>query len=148
MRGMIGGFLAALLVVAVVVTLPPRTEVSTRALPDRGAAQLLEAIRVVETGGSGDANILQITPIMVDECNRIAGRERFVLDDRLSVEKSEEMFWVYSDYWAARTHDYTLEGIARRWNGGPTGHRKPETERYWHRVRSLLPQIRGVWSGN
>lgn len=121
---------------------------------------LLEAIKQVESSGRPDAvgtdselGILQITPIMVAEVNRILDlrglqREHFTLDDRLSVRDSEAMFWIYTDFWCDQTHDYSLEGIARRWNGGPEGHRKPSTEAYWRRVSAQMPEVGGTSSGN
>ena len=32
----------------------------------------------------------------------------------------------------------TTEQLARRWNGGPTGDRKPVTEAYWVKVHAQL----------
>lgn len=99
-----------------------------------GIERVESNFRVDARGSPNDVGILQITPIMVAECNRIVGESRFKLSDRLDKEKSEQMFWAYSAYWAERSKDWTFEGIARRWNGGPDGHRKPATRKYWDRV--------------
>lgn len=42
---------------------------------------------------------LQITPIYVAEVNRILGEDIYTLDDRLSREKSIEMFNIIQDYY-------------------------------------------------
>lgn len=119
-----------------------------------GAEQppLIEAIIAVESGGvapsypgpHGEVGILQITPIMVEEVNRILSLKgesvRFSLDDRMDDDKSIEMFKVYSYFWCDRTGDTSSEGIARRWNGGPDGHLEPGTLPYWRRVEAEILQ--------
>lgn len=113
---------------------------------------LVLAIIEVESGGrlhakgsKGELGVLQIRPIMVREANRILGKEQYQLEDRLSLDKSIEMFHVYSDYWCSKTGDYSEEGIARRWNGGPKGHRKQATEGYWQKVKEAMPHDGGSW---
>ena len=63
---------------------------------------VMEAIIQVESEGneravSGNSvGVMQITPILVKECNQILkakkSEKRFTMDDRYSVEKSKEMF--------------------------------------------------------
>ena len=106
-------------------------------------ADLLLAMEWVESrcdttaiGDNGQAiGVLQIHPVMVDECNRILGREEFHLDDRWSRQKSRRMFQVYTAHYSTGESD---EVIARRWNGGPTGDNKDATEEYWQKVKKCL----------
>lgn len=103
---------------------------------------LLPAIEQVESGGRADAvgdggkavGILQIHPIMVEDCNRIVGEKRFTLADRLDPAKSREMFRVYSDHYAKGD----VEKAARNWNGGPNGHKKSATLAYWSKVKAAM----------
>lgn len=108
---------------------------------------LLRAIEQVESGGNaciGDngqaVGILQIHPVMVEDCNRILGEEKFTLDDRFDAVKSREMFRVYAEHYSKGTSD---EVIARRWNGGPKGDTNPNTVPYWEKVREELDRISG-----
>ena len=103
---------------------------------------LLPAIEQVESGGKSDAvgdggkavGILQIHPIMVEDCNRIVGEKRFTLADRLDPAKSREMFRIYSDHYAKGN----TEKAARNWNGGPNGHKKSATLAYWSKVKAAM----------
>lgn len=49
-------------------------------------------------GKRDDVGILQITPIYVDEINRIQSRTRFTLEDRYDIEKSLDMFGIMNYY--------------------------------------------------
>lgn len=120
---------------------------------ERSLARLWPAIMVVESGGDlnavgrdGELGPLQIRPIMVREVNRIARQTHpslgatvpFSNEDRTDLASSILMFEIYSRYWCMRTDDYSAEGIARRWNGGPTGHLKDATLPYWKKVKAQL----------
>ena len=48
--------------------------------------------------GQGSVGILQIRQIYVNEVNRILGKDKYTLDDALSVEKSLEMFETLQGY--------------------------------------------------
>jgi hypothetical protein len=106
-------------------------------------ARLLPAIEHVESSGRADAvgdggkavGILQIHPIMVADCNRIVGEERWTLDDRKCPDESRAMFRTYSDHYSAGKSD---EHVARAWNGGPKGPQKTATEAYWKRVHKAM----------
>ena len=106
-------------------------------------ARLLPAIEHVESSGRADAvgdggkavGILQIHPVMVADCNRIVGEDRWTLDDRKDAVKSRAMFRTYSDHYSKDASD---EVIARRWNSGPRGDRKKATEGYWNKVRKHM----------
>jgi len=87
----------------------------------------------------GSAGILQIKPVMVKEVNRICKikniDKRFTLKDRFDVEKSIEMFWVYQDFY---NKNASYEKMARDWNGGPNGHKKNKTKKYWKKVNKVF----------
>jgi hypothetical protein len=113
-------------------------------LEEMNAPPLWEAIVMVESGGDlnavgqdGELGPMQIRPIMVEEVNRVSGK-RFTLEDRTSMQESIRMFETYTTYWNAVTKDNSLEGAARRWNGGPLGHRKDSTLPYWEKVKAQL----------
>jgi soluble lytic murein transglycosylase-like protein len=101
------------------------------------------AIEQVESGGDANAvgdnglavGILQIHPTMVEDVNRILGDTVFTLADRLDVERSREMFAVYSNHY---TPCGDAEKVARRWNGGPRGDKKRATVKYWRKVSKAL----------
>ena len=82
---------------------------------------------------------LQIRPVMVEEVNRILeikkSSKKYSLEDRWDLEKSVEMFNVYKDFYSKKS---SKEKIARRWNGGPSGHNKPSTVKYWNKVNKIL----------
>jgi hypothetical protein len=102
--------------------------------------KLISAMIMVESGGNPNAfnikenaaGVLQIRPIMVAELNRL-GIE-FSLDDRYSRTKSVEAF----EKWVKLKNYTNPEVIARKWNGGPSGHLKPTTFNYWIKVSNLM----------
>lgn len=64
-------------------------------------------------GAGGDVGILQITPIMVAEANRLGGS--FTLEDRHSPKKSREIFDIVQNHHNPR-HDFSR--ACRIWNPG------------------------------
>jgi hypothetical protein len=104
--------------------------------------KLIPALIAVESAGKSDAigdggkavGCLQIWPIMVEDVNRIAGTS-YTLADRKDRQKSIQMARIYLSHYAA---GMTTEQAARCWNGGPTGHRKPQTITYWNKVKKEL----------
>lgn len=91
----------------------------------------------------GSIGIIQIKPVMVKEVNRICKikgiDKRFTLADRRNPNKSEEMFWIYQEFYNPEIDKDSLskedmEIMARKWNGGPEGHRKKSTRKYWKKV--------------
>ena len=56
-------------------------------------------------GSKDDTGVLQITPILLKDCNRILKTERFTLEDRLDSLKSVEMFNIIQDHYNPQ-HDY------------------------------------------
>lgn len=112
--------------------------------PDTRTA-LWEAICEVESNSNpsafnatdpgGARGIAQITPVMVEDVNRILGQDRFTLEDCFSVIRSRQMFDIYVENYFPNGTD---EEIARGWNGGPKGPIKKSTLEYWHKVKSVL----------
>jgi hypothetical protein len=117
---------------------------------EKDVTPVRSAIEHVESRGRATAHnkeedalgILQIRPIMVREVNRIVGRERFTNEDRRDIKKSREMFLIFTRHWANRYKDWSDEGIARRWNGGPSGHKRAATAGYWRKVQAAIHQKR------
>jgi hypothetical protein len=123
---------------------------------------LINALIAVESGGKDDAvgdggkavGCLQIHEILVQDVNRIDGREksaaRYLPKDRLSRRLSIVMCRIYLAHYAHPKRlgrEPALEDMARIWNGGPDGWREPETEKYWAKVRAALKVQPGmdVW---
>lgn len=87
---------------------------------------VMDAIIQVESEGNARAvsgnsvGAMQITPILVKECNDILKRrksdKRFTMDDRYSVEKSKEMFLLIQ---SQHNKANNVEKAIRTWNGGP-----------------------------
>lgn len=65
-------------------------------------------------GGKDDVGVLQITPILLQDCNRILKYEAFTLEDRLDSLRSVEMFNIIQDHYNPQ-HDYHL--ALKIWNG-------------------------------
>lgn len=65
-------------------------------------------------GSKDDMGVLQITPILLHDCNRILKYEAFTLEDRLDSLKSVEMFNIIQDHYNPQ-HDYHL--ALKIWNG-------------------------------
>jgi hypothetical protein len=84
----------------------------------------------------GSAGPLQIKAVLVKDVNRILARRgdtlRFNMKDRFDREKAIQMFWIYQSFYGNENDTY--ETMARRWNGGPNGHRKKATIKYWKKV--------------
>ena len=86
---------------------------------------VMDAIIQVESEGnpravSGNSvGVMQITPVLVKECNNILQKQksnkRYTLDDRYSVEKSKEMFLLIQKYFNPENN---VEKAIRSWNGG------------------------------
>lgn len=66
-------------------------------------------------GSKDDVGVLQITPILVEDCNRILKCETFTLEDRLDSLKSVEMFNIIQDHYNPQ-HDY--HWALKLWNSG------------------------------
>ena len=66
-------------------------------------------------GSKNDVGVLQITPILVEDCNRIVGYDKYFLADRLDSLKSVEMFNVIQTHYnPQRDYHWAL----KLWNSG------------------------------
>ena len=107
---------------------------------------LMDAITQVESEGNSRAvsgnqcGAMQITPILVEDCNAIlkkrGEKKRFTLNDRFSVKKSREMFVLIMSHYNP-TND--VEKAIRIWNGG-VNYTNKGTQRYYKKVMALYKQ--------
>ncbi len=105
---------------------------------------VIEAIIQVESGGNAKAisgnsvGAMQITPILVKECNQILekqkSKKRYSMEDRYSVAKSKEMFLLIQSF---HNPENSIEKAIRAWNGGPN-YSVRATNRYFKKVMKLL----------
>lgn len=105
---------------------------------------VMEAIIQVESSGNPNARsgsscgAMQITPILVKECNQILKRKkskkRFTLRDRFSVAKSKEMFLLIQSYFNPGNN---IEKAIRSWNGG-MNYSVKRTQRYFDKVMRAM----------
>ena len=77
---------------------------------------------------------LQISPVLVKDCNRILGqkgsKKRYTLNDRYNKQKSIEMFITIQSFYNPRN---SIERAIRLWNGGPNYSVK-RTQGYYNKV--------------
>ena len=80
-----------------------------------------EALILVESegkctarGSKDDVGVLQITPILVKDVNRIVGHNKYSLDDRLDRNKSIEMFNIIQEHY---NPDKDFHLALKIWNG-------------------------------
>jgi len=107
---------------------------------------VIDAIIEVESEGKADAvdksgkscGIMQITPILVKECNRILElkkrSKRYTMQDRFSVKKSKEMFLLFQSFYNPKN---SVELAIRSWNGG-MNYTKRGTQKYFEKVMSKM----------
>ena len=107
---------------------------------------VINAIIEVESEGNPNAvdksgkscGSMQITPILVKECNRILSlrksSKRYSMKDRFSVNKSKEMFLLYQSFYNPQN---AVELAIRSWNGG-MNFTKRGTQRYYNKVMSKM----------
>lgn len=105
---------------------------------------VINALIQVESGGNSSAKhgasvgVLQITPVLVAECNNILrqrkSKKRYKLSDRNSRQKSIEMFLLFQS-WFNPKHD--IELAIRSWNGG-MHYSVKRTQRYFDKVMKIL----------
>ena len=105
---------------------------------------VMDAIIQVESGGDAKAvsgnsvGAMQITPILVKDCNNILqkkkSKKRYTLADRYSVEKSKEMFLLIQSYYNPKNN---VEKAIRSWNGG-VNYSVRATNRYYRKVMNIM----------
>ena len=99
---------------------------------------LIKAIAKVESGenpkafnkNGNCAGYLQITPVVVKDCNQILKKKKYTLKDRFNKQKSIEMFVIYQN---AHNPSGNIEKAIRVWNGGPNYSVKA-TNKYYRKV--------------
>ena len=101
---------------------------------------VIEAIILVESEGNpnvvsgSSVGAMQITPVVVRECNHILKTRgsslRYTLADRYDVAKSKEMFLLIQSKY---NKENNVEKAIRSWNGGPN-YGVRSTNRYYQKV--------------
>lgn len=146
---MIKLFRVVLFIVCVLGTSPV---MGADAAAESGAAQtenfdwepVIKAIVQVESEGNTRAvkgnscGAMQITPILVVECNNILkkrkSKKRYTLRDRFSLEKSKEMFLLMQSHFNPLND---IEKAIRSWNGG-NKYSVKRTQRYFEKVMKCI----------
>ena len=105
---------------------------------------VMDAIIQVESEGNPKAvsgnsvGAMQITPILVKDCNEILKKQKskkqYTMADRYSVTKSKEMFLILQKYYNPENN---IEKAIRLWNGG-IKYSVRATNRYYRKVMALL----------
>ena len=105
---------------------------------------VMEAIIEVESNGNHRAKngnqvgAMQITPILVEDCNAILKQrkstKRFKLADRFNIQKSKEMFLLIQSWYNPENN---VEKVIRSWNGG-VNYSVKRTQRYFEKVMNIL----------
>ena len=104
--------------------------------------QLISALIAVESGGRDNAigdqgraiGPLQIHRAVVIDVNRITG-SNYRHQDMTNRAQARAVCEAYLRHYG---RGKTVEETARIWNGGPQGHRKQATARYWAKVKGVL----------
>lgn len=94
-----------------------------------------------ETGSRSDRSAygwMQIRQPVLDDVNEYLSWQkspvRYTHEDRFDKAKSIKIFKLYMKRW----HPKNDEECARMWNGGPKGHLKTATLRYWNIIKSIM----------
>ena len=109
---------------------------------------LLLALIAVESGGDpraiGDEGraigVLQIGAAVVLDVNRVYGTRYKWPTDCYNARTSAVICVQYLKLYTEP--DDSDEVLARKWNGGPSGHRKPSTLKYWQKVKQQLEKTK------
>ncbi|MBP7985115.1 MAG: lytic transglycosylase domain-containing protein [Bacteroidaceae bacterium] len=105
---------------------------------------VMNAIIQVESQGhqfaknGNSCGVLQITPLLVRECNSILKRrkskKKFKLSDRFNISKSKEMFLIIQSFYNPTN---SIEIAIRTWNGG-VHYSMARTQRYFEKVMRYI----------
>ena len=105
---------------------------------------VMDAIIQVESEGNPKAvsgnsvGAMQITPILVKDCNEILkkqkSKKRYTMADRYSVAKSKEMFLLIQSYY---NPENSIEKAIRSWNGG-VKYSVRATNKYYKKVMAMM----------
>ena len=118
---------------------------NTYAYNDKNVERLIKAIGQVESRGNINAvsncgkfvGYLQISKVVVDDCNRILGEKKYNYNHRFDKESSIEMFYIIQNYYNPKMD---IEKAIRIWNGGPT-YSLSKTQSYYNDVMVELSKI-------
>jgi soluble lytic murein transglycosylase-like protein len=116
-------------------------------------AALIAAMIAVESGGNPSAvgdggralGALQIHAGVIQDVNRRHGTA-YSHVDAFDPATAARICRLYLGLYAPS--GATPEILARIWNGGPRGHRKPSTLRYWRKVEAQLLRFNPTPGGN
>ena len=115
-------------------------ETETASTEDFDWEPVMQAIIQVESEGNAKAvkgnscGAMQITPILVAECNQILKKR-----NRFSLAKSKEMFELIQSYFNPLND---IERAIRSWNGG-NKYSVKRTQRYFEKVmKHLTPNVK------
>ena len=104
--------------------------------------RLIEATVIIECGGnfkaigkSNDKGAFQITPVRLKDYNKRTGH-KYSMDDMFNFQISKEIFLYYANKIGIEPNKWEI--ISRQWNGGPIGHKKQITLKYWQKVSKQL----------
>lgn len=79
-------------------------------------------------GSRNDVGVLQITPIMLEDANRIVGEERYTLDDRTDRDKSIEIFNIIQNHY---NPDHDMHYALKIWNSrAPISYHRAVMDKY------------------
>ena len=105
---------------------------------------VMDAIIQAESEGNPKAvsgnsvGAMQITPILVKDCNEILkkqkSKKRYTMADRYSVAKSKEMFLLIQSYY---NRENSIEKAIRSWNGG-VKYSVRATNKYYKKVMAKM----------
>lgn len=115
-------------------------------LSDSEWSRFLSAVRLVETGGLpnegenavGDKG-KAIGPFQIWKVYHIDSKVPGEYTECNKLEYSKKVVKAYLARWAPE--GATMETLARIHNGGPSGHKKAATEKYWKKVQEKLDSM-------
>lgn len=119
--------------------------VANARVKDNDWSKVIHAISYVESNWNPKAvsscgrwvGYLQISKGMVQECNRILGKNKFTYQDRYDKNKSIEMFYIFQNKY---NPNGDIELAIRMWNGG-TGFSYRGTNRYYNAVMKKYNEL-------
>jgi hypothetical protein len=136
--------IAKVVLLTTVITMSSNASMKAKGAGEFDWGPLMDAITQVESNGNSRAvsgkscGAMQITPILVKDCNDILKRrghnKRYTLDDRFSVKKSREMFVLIMSHY---NPENSIERAIRIWNGG-AHFTVRSTQRYYEKVMRLF----------
>lgn len=116
--------------------------------PEKKWGTLITAIAQVESEGRADVvskcgryvGYLQISKILVRQCNQIVGYNKYTYSDRLNKEKSKQMFVDFQEHF---NPEGNMEKAIRLWNSGDLNcmKRKAATDGYYRRVMDKYSKL-------